>query len=145
MLEGDEWLNLPSDYFDDMSAETIWQWNQQYIAFRMNWPGIKKIAYSTNNDGSLAKVSEYWQEVDGDEDSVFLLPKIKNKTLYNYIYGTLRKLKETDWRLDVDGVRQLNLHRYRDARMAKEQIDATNINNQYRGMQLSVGTYEEFE
>ena len=34
MLEGDEWLNLPSDYLDSMSADEIWQLNQQYIAFR---------------------------------------------------------------------------------------------------------------
>ena len=46
MLEGDEkngWLpNLSSDYLDSMSADEIWQLNQQYIAFRENWPGIKK-------------------------------------------------------------------------------------------------------
>ena len=135
------------EIIDEMSADEKWQLTQHYKAFRNNWPRIKAIAFKTNHDGSLVKVSDYWQEVDGNEDSVFLLPKDKdNKSLYKYMYDTLCNLKdENDWRLAVVGVRQLNLHRYRDARDTKEQNDAANINNQYRGMQLSVGTYREFE
>ena len=82
--------------------------------------------------------SKYWQEVD-DEDSVFLLPKKENTTLYNYIHNTLRNLNDdTDWRMTVDGVKQLNLGLYRVAMVAKNQNKATEEISRYMNTDLDV-------